>query len=145
MQKTAASKVAWAMLTASMVFALAGCSGETTGSGSREEDEKEGLNMPAKPPNAKDDHVSTVEGREVHVEMVANDSGRSLQIDRIKPGQAQHGDIICEAGIKAGRIQSCTYTPGEGFTGKDEFSYVVQDANGRSDSAMVYVRVKLAN
>jgi len=141
MPKTAASKVARVGRTASMVFVLAavlaGCSGETADSGGQAEDEAKAA--PAARPHANDDHATTVEGRSVLVRIVANDSGSSLQIDRIKPRQS-HGDIICEA-----PMQSCEYTPGKGFTGKDEFSYVVRDAKGRSDSAMVYVRVKPSN
>ena len=97
----------------------------------------------AGPPKAEDDRASTAEGREVLIEMVANDSGKDLEIDRVKPGNA-HGDIICDADIEAGRILSCAYTPEKGFTGKDEFSYVVKDASGKTDSAMVYVTVRPA-
>jgi hypothetical protein len=84
---------------------LAGCSGETAGSG----DEA----APAAAPKAKDDHATTFKGREVMIEMVANDTGESLQIDGFEPGVA-NGDIYCEAGIESGRIQSCAYTPAKG-------------------------------
>ena len=77
------------------------------------------------------------------IEMIANDSGNDLEIDRVKPGNA-HGDIICDADIEAGRILACAYTPAKGYTGTDEFSYVVKDGSGRTDSAMVYVSVKPA-
>ena len=97
----------------------------------------------AAPPEAEDDRASTAEGREVLIEMVANDSGKDLEIDRVKPGNT-HGHIICDADIEAGRILSCAYTPAKGYTGKDEFSYVVKDASGKTDSAMVYVSVKPA-
>jgi hypothetical protein len=137
MPKTAASKVAWAGRTAYVVLVvaviLAGCSG--AGSGTRDEQAK------AAPPKAEDDHATTAAEREVLIEMVANDSGRSLEIDRVKPGQAQ-GDIICETSADVNRIESCAYTPAKGFTGVDEFSYAVKDASGRTDSATVYVKVK---
>jgi hypothetical protein len=137
MPKTTASEAAWVGRTASMVLVLAvilaGCSG--VGSGAREEQAK------AAPPKAEDDHTTTVEEREVLIEMVANDSGRSLEIDRMKPGQAR-GDIICETSADINRIESCAYTPVKGFTGEDQFSYVVKDASGRTDSATVYVKVK---
>ena len=129
MPKIAASRVAWAGGTASMAFVLAvvlaGCSGAAS----------------AAPPRAEDDYATTVEEREVLIEMVANDSGRSLEIDRMKPGQAR-GDIICETSADINRIESCAYTPANGFTGEDQFSYVVKDASGRTDSATVYVKVK---
>jgi len=99
---------------------------------------------PAAAPEAKDDHATTVEGREVMIELFANDTGESLQIDGVEPGGA-NGDIICEAGIESGRIQSCAYTPTQGFTGTDEFEYTVKDANGKTDTATVYVRVKPAS
>jgi hypothetical protein len=145
MLKTAASKVAWVSGTASMVFVLAvllaGCSGAGAGSGTQEEKAKAAS---AAPPKAKDDHATTVEGREVMIEMVANDAGRDLELDAFKTGKA-NGDIICEAGIETGKIRSCAYTPVKGFTGMDKFEYTVKDANGKTDSAMVYVRVKHAN
>lgn len=141
MLKTAASKMALAIRTACVVFVLAvvlvGCSGADAGSGTQEEQAK------AAPPKAEDDHATTSEGREVMIEMVANDSGKDLEIDRVKPGNT-HGDIICDADIEAGRILSCAYTPVKGFTGKEEFPYVVKDASGKTDSAMVYVTVKPA-
>jgi hypothetical protein len=143
MLKTAASKVAEVARTASIVFllaaVLAGCSGETAGSGAQEEKAAS-----AASPEAKDDHATTSEGREVMIEMVANDSGESLEIDGFEPGRTD-GDIICEAGIESGKIRSCAYTPTKSFTGTDEFEYKVKDANGKTDTAMVYVKVKPAN
>jgi outer membrane lipoprotein SlyB len=125
------------LLVATMaLILLAGCSGETAGSGEAKADS-------AAPPKANEDHATTIEGREVQIKMVANDSGRSLQID--KAVSSGHGDIICDAEIETGKIRSCAYTPIEGFSGKDEFAYVVKDASGKTDSAMVYVRVKPAN
>lgn len=118
---------------------LAGCSGETAGSGTQEEKAAS-----ATPPQAKDDHVATSGGREVMIEMVANDTGESVQIDGFKPG-GTNGDIICETSSDAGTIQSCAYTPAKGFTGTDKFEYTVKDTNGKTDTAMVYVRVKPAS
>ena len=132
MSKIAASRMVWVGGTASMAFVLAvvlaGCSGATS----------------AGSPRAEDDNATTVEGREVLIEMVANDSGRSLGIDKVERGRAR-GDIICDAEPEVGKIRSCAYTPVEGFTGNEEFSYVVKDASGETDSATVYVRVKPAN
>ena len=140
--KSAGSEAAWVGMAACVALVLAvvlaGCSGETAGSGSGDEA------APAAAPEAKDDHATTVEGREVMIEMVANDTDESLQIDGVEPGGA-NGDIICEAGIESGRIQSCAYTPTQGFTGTDEFEYTVKDANGKTDTATVYVRVKPAS
>ncbi len=137
MLKTAASKVAWVGRIAFMVFALAavlaGCSGVGSGSAT-----------PA-PPQAKNDYATTTEGRKVLIRMVANDTGRDLQIDRINPKNNTKGDIICESEIKSGLVRSCTYKPGKGFTGKDQFPYVVKDKDGRTDEARVLVRVKPAN
>ena len=141
MPKTAASKLAWVGRTASMAFLLtfllAGCSG--AGSGAQEEEKA----ASAAPPRAKDDHATTVEGRKVMVEMVANDTGHDLEIDGFKAAKA-NGDIICEAGIETGKVQSCAYTPVKGFTGTDKFEYKVKDTSGKTDSAMVHVKVKPA-
>ncbi len=145
MPRSAASKVAWVGRTASIVFVLAvvlaGCSGADGGSGTQEEQANA---TSVTPPRAKDDHASTVEGREVLIEMVANDTGRDLEIDGLEPGEA-NGDIICDAEIESGKIRSCAYTPAKGSSGPDKFEYTVRDANGKTDSAMVYVRVKPAD
>jgi len=73
--KIAASKVAWAGIIASMMVllaaVLAGCSGEEA----------------AASPRARDDRATTVEGREVMIGMVVNDTGESLQIDGFEPGE----------------------------------------------------------
>ena len=143
MLKTAASKAAWVDMTACVAFVLAavlvGCSGETADTGTQEEEAAS-----AALPRAKDDHATTSEGREVMIAMVANDTGESLEIDGFEPGEP-NGDIICEAGIESGRIRSCAYTPAKNFTGTDEFEYTVKDANGKTDTAMVHVRVKPPN
>jgi hypothetical protein len=97
-----------------------------------------------KPPIARDDHATTSEGREVMIEMVANDSGKDLEIDRVKPGNT-HGDIICDADVEAGRMLSCAYTPVKGFTGTDEFEYTAKDVYDKTDDAKVVVEVRPAN
>ena len=138
-----ASKATWVGTASMMVLlatVLAGCSGEEAGSGAQ----KEAKAASAASPEAKDDRATTSEGREVMIEMVANDSGESLEIDGFEPG-GTNGDIICEAGIESGRIESCAYTPTKGFTGTDKFEYTVKDTNGKTDTAMVYVRVKPAS
>ena len=144
MPRSAASKMAWVGRTASMVLmlavVLAGCSG--TGSPGTQGEQAKAAS--AAPPEAEDDQATTSEEGEVMIEMVANDSGRSLEIDKVQPGQA-HGDIICDAEIETGKIRSCAYTPTRGFTGTDRFEYTVKDANGKTDTAMIYVEVKPAN
>lgn len=141
MPKAAASEMARVLRTASIAFLLAavmtGCSEGNEASRTQEE-------ASAAPPKAVDDHATTSEEREVQIDMVANDSGEFLEVDRMRPGQAR-GDIICETSADTNRIESCAYTPAEGFVGKDEFSYVVKDAEGRTDSATVHVRVKPTN
>jgi Bacterial Ig domain len=141
MLKTAAYKMAWVVRTASVVFllaaVLAGCAGETAGPGTQQEGK-------AASPEAKDDRATTSEGRRVMIEMVANDTGESLEVDGFEPGRP-NGDIICETATESGRIESCAYTPSNGFTGTDKFEYTVKDANGKTDTAMVYVRVKPAS
>ena len=124
-----------------LAVVLAGCSGAGEGSGTQE---GQANATSAAPPKAKDDHATTSEGREVMIEMVANDTGESLQIDGFETGET-NGDIICEAEIESGKIQSCAYTPAKGFTGMDEFEYTVKDTSGKTDTAMVYVRVKPAS
>ena len=70
---------------------------------------------PAAAPEARDDfHAATVGGREVMIEMVADDTGETLQVDGFEPGGVD-GDTICEAGIYSGRSQSCASTPAKPF------------------------------
>ena len=58
---------------------------------------------PAAAPEARDDfNAATVGGREVMIEMVADDTGETLQVDGFEPGGVD-GDTICEAGIYSGR------------------------------------------
>jgi len=143
MLKSAASRVAWVGKIAFMVFVLAavfaGCSDDASNSGTKEAD-----SATQAPPQAKNDYVTTTEGQKVLVRMVANDAGRNLQIDRFNP-KGTKGDIICEADVESGLLRSCTYTPEKGFTGKDEFPYIVKDKDGKTDEAKVVVHVKPAN
>ena len=86
MPRSAVSKVAWVGRTASMVLmlavVLAGCSG--TGSPGTQGEQAKAAS--AAPPEAEDYNATTSEEGEVMIEMVANDSGRSLEIDKVQPG-----------------------------------------------------------
>lgn len=60
---------------------------------------------PAAAPEARGDfHAATVGGCEVIIEMVADDTGETLEVDGFEPGGV-YGDITCEAGIWSRRIQ----------------------------------------
>lgn len=126
-------------MTFVLMAVLVGCPGGSAEAGKQEKEAASAMR-----PHARDDHATTTEAHKVHIEMVANDSGKSLEIDKVKARQA-HGDIICEAEIETGKLRSCDYTPANGFSGKDEFTYTVQDTSGQTDSGKVYVRVRPAD
>lgn len=141
--KVSVSRMSWIVGFVFVMFALApiivGCSGDPSDAGA-----KESNSATSASPKAKDDYATTTEGQKVLVRMVANDTGSELQIDELK-GKDSKGDIICEAEIKSGLLKSCSYEAEKGFTGNDEFSYVVKDKNGKTDEAKVIVRVKPAS
>jgi large repetitive protein len=91
---------------------------------------------------ARDDRASTVEGKPVKIEMIANDEGQDVEIGEIKPGNVK-GEIVCDADVETGDLLACVYTV-EGFTGTDSFSYEAKDAGGNTDEAEVVVKVEPA-
>ncbi|MEM9498243.1 MAG: Ig-like domain-containing protein [Pseudomonadota bacterium] len=91
---------------------------------------------PNQPPQAVDDEGSTLAGEAVKIAVIANDSdpdGDALTI--VSVADPDNGTATFDA---SGVI---TYTPDEGFTGTEEFTYTVSDGRGGESSATVSVTV----
>jgi len=90
------------------------------------------------PPVANDDTAATSPGANRTIDVLRNDfdpDGDSLVIASFT--QPANGNVA----RSGDRLR---YTPGEGFTGEDMFSYTINDGNGNTDSAAVTVDVREA-
>jgi len=90
---------------------------------------------PNNPPSAKDDSATTDYETKVTIDVLANDSdidGDSLTIKGVS--NPKHGKVK----IRNNKVE---YTPDNGFSGNDSFTYTVTDGKD-SDLATVYVKVK---
>ena len=88
-------------------------------------------------PVASDDMGTTVRDQAVMIDVLANDrdgDGDGLAV--ASATAADNGDVHVAANGAA-----VTYTPGERFTGRDEFTYTVSDGQGGTDTATVVVTV----
>ena len=87
------------------------------------------------PPNAKDDTITTVKNKSATRNVLANDSdpdGDPLTITAVTQGS--DGSVTTNG-------QTVTYTPNNGFTGNDSFTYTISDGTS-TDTATVNVRVR---
>ncbi|ETA51637.2 type I secretion protein [Rhodobacteraceae bacterium PD-2] len=95
-----------------------------------------GMDPDELPPVAIDDTASTVEGTPVSLDPIANDTdpeGETLSLDSV--GAASNGTVTVNAD------GTVTYTPNDGFTGTDSFTYEVVDPTGLGDTGPVTVTV----
>ena len=94
------------------------------------------------PPVAVDDQITVTEGSGVIIQVLDNDSdpdGDALVIDSIEDTGAT-GTVVINSGNT-----SVTYLAPAGFTGTDQFSYIVSDGHGGQDGAEVTVEVEPAS
>jgi hypothetical protein len=90
------------------------------------------------PPVAVNDTTATDQGNPVLVPVLQND--RDVEGDRLTVSavsQAAHGTVAVDAGDT-----TVTYSPNSDFSGLDTFTYVANDGNGGTDTAMVVVKVR---
>ena len=85
-------------------------------------------------PVAITDVGTSVNGVAITLDVLSNDTGSSLSLVSVNDWSQQGG----RASISANKI---TYTPKAGFSGNDVFWYVMQDSQGRRNSAKVTVSV----
>jgi len=87
-------------------------------------------------PVAKDDSATTQENEKVVIDVLANDSdvdNDSLSI--VSTSNPSHGSVK----ISSNKIE---YTPDDGFSGDDSFTYTIEDPSGAQASAKVSVTVE---
>ena len=93
------------------------------------------------PPIASDDAAVTLEDESIEIPVLGNDTdldGDMLRVQSVSP--AEHGMPQISSG---GTMVS--YTPDMDYNGPDMFTYVVADAEGLTDTAMVAVTVTPVN
>jgi hypothetical protein len=83
-------------------------------------------------PAAAADSATTVAGTSVTVDVLANDVGTSPTITGF--GDGAHGSVTA-VGTRL------SYTPNDGFSGSDSFTYSIEDADGGAATAAVTVTV----
>ncbi|MEM8633002.1 MAG: Ig-like domain-containing protein, partial [Pseudomonadota bacterium] len=91
------------------------------------------------PPNAADDTASTAQGEPIIIDVLANDTdvdGEALTLNVVSII-----DTIANAAISVNPDGTLLYQPDVGFTGFDEFDYVVGDEDGLTDTGSVTVEV----
>ena len=83
--------------------------------------------------SATPDSAVTTAGTPVTIAVLANDTGTGLVITSFS--NPANGSLVYNSGDK-----SFTYTPDDGFSGVDTFSYTVLDQKGATATAEVTVR-----
>jgi LPXTG-motif cell wall-anchored protein len=101
---------------------------------------------PGLPPIAVDDVSKTQPSQPVTIKVIGNDSlqGAKAITDVVVEKNAQHGKVKVVGNTSAGetfaKAPTIVYTPADGFSGTDHFTYTLSTANG-SDTARVTVTV----
>ncbi len=91
------------------------------------------------PQFANNDTTATDEDVEINIDVLANDDNFSDgNLTITDPGQPHHGSSTVNGTL-------IKYSPDENFFGDDSFSYVAEDGNGFTDTAMVFITVKSIN
>ena len=84
----------------------------------------------------KDDYITINEDTKTQIDVLANDGNISLSIKTLT--SAKHASVYIEN-------NKITYNPKQNYNGEDSFSYIVEDKQGNSASATVYVTIKAVN
>jgi hypothetical protein len=87
-------------------------------------------------PTGEYDTASTTVNQPTSISVLGNDTGDNLYISSVNTTSARWGAITISEDK-----QSLTYTPYKDFSGDDEFWYVLQDDQGRTNAAKVTVNV----
>jgi len=86
-------------------------------------------------PVANTDNYETTQGTAKTLNILANDTGSGLSIDNLYDYTAKGGTTSRSAN------NAVLYAPKAGFTGQDNFWYVIIDSQGRKNSAQVKINV----
>ena len=84
----------------------------------------------------KDDYITINEDTKTQIDVLANDGNKSLIIKAVT--SAKYASVYIED-------NKITYNPKQNYNGKDSFSYSVEDKQGNSASATVYITIKAIN
>lgn len=91
------------------------------------------------PPNAVSDFATVNEDESIAVSVLANDSdpdGDTLNLQSYD--QPANGTVSDNGSV-------ITYTPSANFNGTDSFNYTINDGNGNTDTATVFVTINAVN
>ncbi|MCH2181060.1 MAG: S8 family serine peptidase [Mariniblastus sp.] len=91
------------------------------------------------PPNAVNDSATVNEDNSVAIAVLSNDSdpdGDALNLQSY--GQPSNGTVSDNGSV-------ITYTPSANFNGTDSFNYTINDGNGNTDTATVFVTINAVN
>ena len=78
----------------------------------------------------------TLQGQLVTVDVVANDGPDPRSFHFVSATDPQHGRVACDAnGL-------CSYLPDPAFVGTDEFTYLIANESGKSDTTTVTISVE---
>lgn len=92
---------------------------------------------PNQPPVANPDSDTTAAGTPVTINLLANDSdpdGNTITLTGAESTTANSGKVLLNT-------ETVTYTPADGFTGDDSFTYTISDGNGGTATGTVTVTV----
>lgn len=89
-------------------------------------------------PTASDDYATVAEGATVTIDVLANDTGKSLTLNPPNVWSLRAGNVALVD-------NKLTYTPKPGFTGEDNIWYTFVDAIGRVNSGKVTITVNTNN
>ena len=89
-------------------------------------------------PTAADDVVTTPQNTAITINVLANDTGSGLGLVSVNAYSAKGGNVV----ISNGQIR---YTPKSDFTGVDNFWYVFEDSQGRSNFGKATITVTAGN
>lgn len=87
-------------------------------------------------PVAANDMATMITGNSINVNVLANDTGSSLQVTSVTPNVNTHGTVSVQNGGTG-----VTYTPNATHRGIATFTYTVTDSVGQTATATVTVRV----
>jgi len=89
---------------------------------------------PSAYPQGNPDTAATVTGKQITIDVLANDTGLGLTVDSTHAWS-----------LRGGRVNivnnAITYIPGQNFTGEDKIWYVFKDSQGRTNSGEVTITV----
>ena len=85
-------------------------------------------------PEGNPDTATTVLGRAITIDALANDTGTDLTVIEAHPWSLRGGKVS----IVNNKI---SYTPGETFIGEDKIWYILEDSQGRTNSGEITINV----